>query len=151
MASSAVVAVKKGLRDLLQASGDLDGVQVEYGIPDLDTLKRERIFLGRADFPQSPGPMRAGRVHRNETGELEVYVDALVVGGDQEAADERVLALGQVVEEIVADHRNIGNDTAHGITVNETTIRRGELTPGVVENGSIARIKYTLHWTARLA
>lgn len=150
MASSAVVSVKRALRDLLQARPNLAGKQIEYGVPDVDTLERERIFLGRARFPQNPGSMRAGRVHRKETGELDVYCDADVVGGDQEAADEAAIALGLEVEECVADNPGLGNDPDNGILVGAVTMRRGELISGVSERGSVSRITYTLQWDAEL-
>lgn len=150
MASSAVVSVKKALRDLLQERPGLDGVQVEYGIPDPDTVERLCVFLGRARFPQTPGSMRSGRVYRKETGELDVFCDAKVVGGSEEDADDAVIALGLELEECVADNPGMGNDPDAGILVGAVTMRRGELLSAVVERGAASRLMYTLQWEATL-
>jgi hypothetical protein len=151
MASSALISVKKALLAALQANEDLDGVQREYGYPAKDELvQAELVFLGRGRFDHDPGPMKPGRVFRNETGELDIIIDVKAVGGTPEFADERVIAIGQLVEEIVADNRNLGNDTANGITVGAVTMRRGDLTNAYNDRGSLSRLVYTLRFDARL-
>lgn len=151
MAGSAFVSVKKALRDALQAHQSLDGIQVEYGWPGDDKLDRERIWLGRVRFDHDPASMKAGRVFRNEEGTVDVFVDAEVIGGSPEEADERAQALGQVIEEVVADNPNLGNDTANGMTVNAVTVRTdGDVLNVYNDRGSLTRITYKVRWVARL-
>lgn len=150
MASSAFVSVKTDLITTLQARPGLDNVDITYGIPGPDWSEKNRVFLGRVRLEHDPGPMRPGRVHRNEVGTLEVYCDALVIDGEQDEADGAALALGLELEETVADNRNLGHDPDNGIYVQAVTVRGGEVTAGVHEEGSIARIVYTVQWQARL-
>lgn len=150
MASTGFAAVKAALVEGLQALEDLNGVQVEYGWPGDDLVERERVFCGQARFAHEPASMRAGRVYRNEQGELDVIVDVESVGGSAQDADLRAVAIGAVVEEFVADNPNLGNDTAGGVTVNAVTMRGGAVLNAYNDRGALSRITYTLRWDARL-
>lgn len=149
MGSSAVVNVKKALRDLLQANPLLDGVQVSYFWPG-DTVERDAVFFGDASFTHEPAGMRTGRTPRNETAEIEVVCQKVVVGEDAEECEERCLDMGQAVEQTVADHRVFGSDVADGISVYAVTIRRGTLRTRPTADGFMSQLSYTLRPDSRL-
>lgn len=150
MASSAVVAVKQATVAELRELPNLDGVAVDYAWTGEDAQSRERIFFGKASFPQTPGPMRTGRVHRDESGQVDIIVRVTLIGGTAEEADTRALEIGTEVEECVADHRNLGNTPDDGIFVTATTLRGGSLAGGYTDNGAVSELTYTLQWDARL-
>jgi hypothetical protein len=150
MAVTAAFSVKRALVAALRELPNLDGIQISYGWPGDDKAEGERIFVGRARVDQEPGPMKTGRVHRREEGTVEVMVFARAVGGTSEEAEARVEELAREVEECVADNRNLGNDLAAGITVNETTMRGVDVQAGYNSEGHMAQATYSLQWTAYL-
>lgn len=151
MAGSALVSVKTALIQLLGERPNLDGVQKSYGYPaDESTRERERIWLGRVRLEHTPASMRAGRVFRNEEGDLDVVVEVEAVGESPQSADERALAIGLEIEEAVADNTETGNDPDNGITGLVLTVRGGDVDNAFNDKGSLTRIVYTLHWRARL-
>lgn len=150
MGSSALVGVKKALRDLLETSPRLDDVQVSYAYPGDDTIERECVFFGDALFDHEPAGMRAGRTPRNESAEFELVVQVIGKGQDAEWCEERAIEIGKVVEETVADNRVFGGDVANGISVYAVTIRGGTMRTRAVEQGNATQLTYKVRPDSRL-
>jgi len=106
MSSTSIrAAVKTRLVELMSdAVGD---VQVTYGWPGKD-LKTECIYVGKTTGPVTVADMRGGRKTRDDTFTIEVHFLAGKPGQTARAADERVLELYGVFEDVLAANGNLG-------------------------------------------
>lgn len=102
MSGSNLVAVKKELIRRLGQEPALLGVQVTYA-PTRD-VKREVICGGKAKTSHALTAMRgnAPQLPRDEQAALTLYIQVRNPQSDAAAADERVMELLQVVEELLA-------------------------------------------------
>ena len=111
MAGTVAVATKRKLFEMLKADPALAGVQVEYSFPGR-TEEQQLIYGGKiaGDVQIASMAGATGRVSRREDLILDVHIEAIEAGHDNTlAVDERVCALAQVVEHLVA-----GNPTLDG-------------------------------------
>ncbi|UUV34381.1 hypothetical protein NQK81_13300 [Amycolatopsis roodepoortensis] len=141
MAGTAAASVKKALFDALKAqSGQgqpLDGVQVSYSFPG--NPERACLFLGRARFNHELSTfMAGGRLPRTETLTVTVVIYARDIGSDQYAADSRAVAIGTVLEDLLA------TDPTAGGAVLIRRVESGELEPLVDDDGVIASLSYSV-------
>lgn len=99
---SNLVAVKKELIRRLGLEPALAGVQVTYAPPR--DVKREVICGGKAKASHALAAMRGGapRLPRHEQATLTLHIQVRNPQSDAVAADDRVMALLQVVEELLA-------------------------------------------------
>lgn len=103
MSGSNLVAVKKELIRRLGEEPALAGVQVTYAPPR--DIKREVICGGKAKTSHTLTAMRGGpaaHLPRDEQATLTLYIQVRNPQSDALAADERVMELLQVVEELLA-------------------------------------------------
>jgi len=96
--------VKTRLVELL--AGAVAGVQVSYGWPK--QLAHECIYVGATRGPVSVANMRAGRKQRDDTFTVEVHFLAGKPRQTAQQADERVLELYAVLEDVIAANGNLG-------------------------------------------
>lgn len=146
MASSIIVPTKTALITLLAARAGLSGVQVTFGWPGDDRAKKERIFTGRSYADQEQASLRAGRRFRDETGNFDLVIQVESVGGSISDAETRILAIGQEVEECVADNKTLGGVSG----LNWAVITGWTLDDMYNDQGSLAELTYTITYNARL-
>lgn len=157
MPSSVVVAVRKavtdGLRDHMHGLPGLNGtvngaedVVVTYAY-DRTVEAAERVFTRSASADTPPAAMRPGRNFKNEAGQFFLVVLVACVGGSPDEADDRAIAIGEVVEEWLGDRKNneLGVD---GLTT--LTVRGWELDNLSNDHGSMSELTYRVEWTARI-
>lgn len=96
MATSTIPAFKDALVTRLSARTGLDGVQVTYGLP-AGAVKREHIIIGGANGSQEYRTI--GHLHRMEEYVVQVYVNVIREGVQQQACDERCFALLAEIED----------------------------------------------------
>lgn len=153
-------AVIAGLTAHLKAHEDFNGttaaedeVEVSYGYT-LSSSAAQRVYTGfaRADTPSAA--MKAGRNFRDEAGEFDLIVRVEVPGGSLEESDTRAFAIGTVVEEWVADHKNSDALAAADVEVpdgfNWMNVTGWESRNGPDDSGAGTLLVYRIAWTARL-
>lgn len=99
---SNLVAVKKELFRRLAAAPELASVQVSYTWRR--DFGREVLYGGKARFDHELAAMRGSRprLPRDERVTLMVFAQVRNMASDAEAADERAMSIGTVVEELLA-------------------------------------------------
>jgi len=157
MAGSLVVSVRSavtdGLTTLFAALPDFNGatdpehrVEVTYAYT-LGSAASERVYTGRSTADTPPAALRSGRNHRNEDGVFDLTILVALVGGSQEDADARALAIGAKVEEWIADRKS--NEL--GLTgLVSLRIDSWDLVGLMNDHGCMAELEYKVRWTARL-
>lgn len=149
MAGSALVAVKKAIVTGLTAAISDSNVSVTYGYQGGDeTVRRDQIFMDRARVTHDPAALKTGRNFRNETAEFDVVILSAGVGIKQDACDTRAFALGQLVEEFIADRK--GGETLNVTGLNWIRVTGFDHTPLNAPNGCLAEIRYHVRYDARL-
>lgn len=134
------------LDDFNGASDPAREVEVSYGFRHASHAT-ERIFANRWRSDTPAAALRSGRNHRNESGEFELSIWVLFVGGDAEDAEERVDAIADEVETWLADRKN--NELGvPGLLTLVVTGTEGEPRGG--DNGAVCLKTLTVAWTARL-
>lgn len=114
MAGSIMVAFKSKLVSELAALPSMTGVKLSYGDPGENALK-ETIWCGRIlENEHEPVALKAGRRRREENFTLEVYVDVTGTRLTHERAESRAVALGQALEEYLADNPKL-DDSVTGL------------------------------------
>lgn len=146
MAGTAAVKAKKALFDLLAAQtgvGEpLAGVQVTYSWPG-KRLQREHIYFGKLHFEQeystfASSAVGGGRQPRTEYATVTLYVAAKNIRSDQYAADLRVVALGEVLEDLIAA------DPTGGGQFQVTTVESGDIEPALDDDAVWSELTYTV-------
>lgn len=144
-----IAAVKTSLIGLIGNMGGLSGVQCEYAWPGDDKAGPERIFFGFARPVITQAALRAGRRVRNESTDLDLFVQCVKVGGTAEEAEARVVEMAAEVEQCVSDNKHLEGDPVEGL--NWVGIEgQGQLANAYNEEGSFAEMAYTIHYDARL-
>lgn len=143
--SSTKAATKAALVDALRDRPAMSGVQVSYSWPG-KTVKRESVWCAKATGTSSVPTMKAGRKARDETYVLEVIVEVIVEGKDQQQADERALELAAEIENVAADDPRLGTDFLLSLTVENHDLDEG----GPTDTGYGARVRLGLRCNARL-
>lgn len=103
MSGSNVVAVKKELFRRLSLEAALTGVQISYAWKR--DVGRELIYGGTARIDHKLVAMRGGtasRLPRDEQVTLRLHIQVRNLQSDAAAADERVMELLTIVEELLA-------------------------------------------------
>jgi hypothetical protein len=146
---TAIVAVRKGLTDALNALAALDGVEVTYAYK-VGTKKRERLWTQDARFSQEPASLRPGKTFTNEVGTFGLRILIEGIGKSPDWTAERAVTIGAAVEEFVAIHEH-WNNAALGVAINTLTVQGdGELVEAFNDKGSLAELTYPVRYTARL-
>jgi len=98
VAVSCIPEVKQALLTGLAADADATTL-VEWGVPHeaWEGVQGEWIVLGDATAPQEPRAL--GQLKRDETVDLEVYVDVRRATTDQEAVTRRAFVIAGVIED----------------------------------------------------
>ena len=158
MAGSIAYPLKKavidGIAAHLSTQPDFNGavdpareVEVSYGFRH-SSHATERIFTNRWRSSTPAAALRAGRNMRNESGEFELSIWVVFVGGDAEDAEERTDAIADEVETWLADRKNGEGLSVDGLLTLTVTGTEGE--PRAGDNGAVCLKTLTVEWTARL-
>ena len=148
MAGTIVAAIKSKLVEMLQQRPGLGGVQITYGFPGQANVKRESIWLEGSQADVNFAAMRANRKSRNEDATITLVVHVETNQGF-EASDTRVCALGQEVEECIADN-TVLDHTISGLSwlgVDHWGLRQ---LAGEDAIGLGSQLVYTLKYKSRL-
>lgn len=146
---SIVVDVRKAVIAGIKTALSDPKVSVTYGWQGGDdTRYREQVFTNGGRATHDPAALKAGRNFRNERMDFDIVVLVYGVGKKPEDADDRVMEIGQVIEEYIADRKS--NEL--GITgLNWLRVKEFELSPPRINaNGTIAEAVYTVTYDARL-
>jgi uncharacterized protein YrzB (UPF0473 family) len=140
MATSTVPTLKANLKTQLAARGGLTGVQIVYGPPSVG-MQREYIWLGDADGEQVFAAM--GTLNHEEY-DLQVIVDVIREGEDEQAADARAFAIQAELE------NQLRSDNTVNGAVSSAQIGRFKLTENVTADGMTrtARLVTLIHCQA---
>lgn len=145
MAGTNAIVAKKTIVDRLAAvtgpAQALAGVQVSYIHPK--DLQREVIYGGRIRFDDqlftfSSAAVGGGRIPREETATLTFVVLVARPDSDQYLADLRAVAIGTVLEEMVAADPTLGG------LVLAAEAESGEMEPLTHDDGVMAQLLYTI-------
>lgn len=142
MATSTVSEFKAALLTRLQNRSGLEGVQITYGWPS-GAVKRESIMLGGVSGTQEFRTI--GATQKMEEYALTAFITVIREGaGNQQACDERALAIMAEVEDELRD----------GITVNNTVLTAElggfDLQPMASAETREARLTVTIDVMARI-
>ena len=142
MATSTVPTLKSNLKTQLAARGGLSGVQIAYGPPSVG-MEREYIWLGDVEGDQLFAAMAAPN-QRQEEYDLEVIVDVIREGTDEQSADERCFAIQAEIE------NQLRSDLTVNGAVTVAQIGRFKLTENVTADGMTrtARLVTLVHCQA---
>lgn len=133
--------MRAALVALLSARGGLSGVQIGYGMPP-GALQREHILLGLVDASQEYRALGTARKFEDYTAT--VHIGVMREGTDQQAADERALALLAEVE------ATLRTDPTVSGTVLTAEVGNYRLEPLANENTREARITLDIRTRARI-
>ncbi len=124
MSTSTIPAVKDALVARLRAHPTLAGVQVERSHPG-DTLEQEAVWLGRVIGSNSWVAMRAGRKPRDESYTVQVFIEVIMPGEPETAAEDRVLACYGALEDVIAEDPRLGVTGVESMRVAEYELDSG--------------------------
>lgn len=103
--TSLIPTVRSTLVALLTTQ--LTGVQVAYSHPG-DAVERETCYLGDASAQHDLATIRSGRRTRDETVNVDVFVEVTADGPDARAASERAWVLIGLFEEGLTADASLG-------------------------------------------
>jgi len=142
---STVPDVKTALVNLIGAQ--LPGIQVVYGRPADNQLKRECVYVGDATGSHRIPVFKAGRKAREERYSVEVVIAVAKDRGQVSDSEGRAFELLEAVENVVADDPTLGgvDGLIHAIA--------GEWAAGADQStvGPAAVIAFNIECLARLA
>lgn len=133
--------MRAALVTALSARAGLSGVQIVYGMPP-GALQREHILLGPVDGTQEYRALGTARKFDDYT--VTLYITAMREGTNQQAADERALAIMAEVEDEVRTDPTVGG------TVLTAEVSRYRLEPLAGEGAREARITLDIQTRARI-
>lgn len=147
MASTNAPALKAALVTVLQAA--LGTVRVDYTYNGR-LAEREYVYLGAASGPHQPMAFRNGaRLVRQEDLTLTLHIEVRIPGGDPATTDARAVAIGQLVEETVANDPSLGG-TVTGLLA--AFVTHMDLTSGFVDDAVAASVlTYQISAQSKLA
>lgn len=141
MATTTITAMRAALIALLQARAGLSGVQIGYGMPT-GALQREHILLGLVEASQEYRAI--GTTRKFEDYTVTVHIGVVREGTNQQAADERALALLAEVEGALRTDPTVSN------TVMTAEVSRYRLEPLASETTREARVTLDILTRARI-
>lgn len=148
MAGSIVVPVRRALVAKIAEALDSPQVSVTYGWQGGETsARREQVFTNRPRATHDPAALKAGRNYRDETVDLDVVVLVGSPNAKPEDVDDRALAIGRVVEEVVADHKSNELAVPGLLWLRMTGFELNNMTGA---GGSLTELTYTVRYFARL-
>jgi hypothetical protein len=133
--------MRAALLAALQARAGLSGVQLGYGMPP-GALQREHILFGVVDGTQEYRAL--GTVRKFEDYTATLFIGVSREGTDQQAADDRALALMAEVEDVLRDDPTVGG------TVLTAQVERYRLEPLASDTTREARITLDIQTRARI-
>lgn len=147
-------AIVTGFGDYLANLADFNGNTrpewkplVSYGY-DFGLDNAERVYPTRVRADTPPAAMRSGRNFRKESGVLDVVILVKAVGGNYEDADDRAEAIGQQLEEWIADRKQ-GEGLAISGLIAMVADGWEQVFAGNTQ-GAMSEVTYKVRWTARL-
>jgi hypothetical protein len=141
VATTTITAMRAALLALLQARPALAGVQLGYGMPT-GALQREHMLLGLVDATQEYRAL--GTTRKFEDYAVTMHIGVMREGTDQQAADERALALMAEVEAVLRADPTVSN------TVLTAQVDRYRLEPLASDTTREARITLDIQTRARI-
>lgn len=146
MAGTNAAAFKLALVAALQAAPGLVGVQVVYSQASQRTVNREWVSLGEVKFVHSrTGTHGATRRTRTEVLAVEVLVQVRQMGTTPQDADQRAVAIGTVLEELLADDPTVGGAVPKGLYA---VVAGGDLATVADDDGVYSQLTYNLQFTS---
>lgn len=106
MGRSIVVEVRKAVIEGIKDALNDPSMSVTYGWQGSDDERREQIYTNRPRATHDPASLKAGRNFRNERMEFDIVLLVIDPTKAPEDVDTRVVEIGQVVEEFLADHKS---------------------------------------------
>jgi hypothetical protein len=106
MARSVVVEVRKAIIDGIAAALADESVSVSYGWRGGDDERREQIYTNRPRATHEPAALKSGRSFRTESMTFDIVLLVMNPTDPPEDVDDRVMDLGQVIEEFIADRKS---------------------------------------------
>lgn len=106
MVRSRLWAAQEALYDLLKASSGLADSQVTYGAPL--RFEDENIWVHGSVEDWNANYQVSGLTAKDESFTLRVSIAVVRLGDEYLKPRDRVKALGEVVEDIIATHRTLG-------------------------------------------
>ncbi len=142
-------AVVAGLLDeFADQAPTFNGVSVTYAWEGgKDDARREQVFTNNARATHQSAAMRPGRNHRDERMSFDIVVLVLAPSKKPEDTDDRAFAIGQVVEEFIADHASNELDIDGLNWIEMSGFSAQNL---VLPEGSVSELIYTVNYQARL-
>lgn len=148
MAASIVVGVRKAVVEGLITHVAEPKVSITYGYQGSDDdRRREQIWTDRARATHDVAGLKPGRNFREEVMDFDIVVMVAGVGLPPEDTDTRAIELGTKVEEFIADRKNNELDIDGLQWIRVTGM---ELINGFGPKGSLAELRYTVRYSARL-
>ena len=153
MARTVVVEVRKaavaGIQAALTAAGaSYRGVSCSYGYSGDDDERRELIYTSSPRATHGPASLKAGRNFRDERMEFDIRLLVRSPGDAPEDNDTRAAAIGQLIEQWVADTKNgtlLGVSAVSGFVMSDLRIENM-----FGPTGSMSIWQYTVRYQARL-
>ena len=142
MAGTTAAALKSALKDAMSSEAGLAGVPISYGEPG-DLARTEHIWIGAATSgAQEVAAFKTGRTRRDEEYFIDICVE-VSSSSNPESCEARVVLLGTVIEEMLADDPKV-NDVTNLLwcVVHNFDLDTQELAEGPVS-------KYTITLVAR--
>lgn len=93
--------VKDRLLILLKAHAALTGKQVERVFPA--QMEREVVYLGRTTGTNEPASIKTGRMRRDDTFTIDVWIGTRVDGDTAQEAEDRCEAMLVALEDVAAN------------------------------------------------
>lgn len=151
--ASLVVEVRKaviaGIAGEMSTQGIAPGISCTYGWQGgSDDNRREQIYTNRPRATHDNASLKSGKNFRNERMVFDLVLMCQDPTKAPEDLDTRVLELGQVIEDFIANNKN---GSAFGIAgLNWITISAFEMENRVGPTGSLTFAQWAVTYDARL-
>lgn len=147
MAGSNAVPFKRAFQALLKtalATAGINGIAIRVDDAYNGKLaEREYVYFGHITGPHEPFTFRSGaRLPRQETLTVNLHVEAAVPGGSTFDSDTRIVAIGQLVEETLANDPLLGGAVAGllGAWMSHTELTSFYMEDGVAASAGVFQI-----------
>lgn len=152
--ASKIVAVRKAVVDgiagaLLESDPANKKISVSYGwVGGDEKARREQIYTNRPRATHDPHALRPGKRIRVETMEFDVVVLVFDPKRNPEEVDDRVMEIGEVVEDYLAE--NYDSESLDVPGLNWLLVRGFEMENRATPTGALTLAQYTVQYVARL-
>src|SRR3990167_726235 len=138
MAGSTSIAAKRALMELIPTKAGLEELEVFYAYPGESQAGRAACWFGKTSADTGFTHIQAGRKRRQEDYILELNIQVIGEGNEQDETDDEAFAYLTAIDELIADDPSIG--MTQGVASDDTPrilyseIDGWEQTIGIIEN-----------------